>query len=450
MSPDDVSQPAGLLYDGPMVPIAVAPPVSRRPPSVSSSPSPVAPRRAQRRGLDGDPSPAASALVDRLRRGDVGPVLSLRTTLNNCRSADVRAILEVLAESKTVQMLSFGRNDALANSFELVDLLIAALRRGFVWACDWGELAFRADVLDRLVEGLERPPEGGEADIPGTNVAFAFLDVGCGASPEHVARVKQITHKRRTLDKAIPAECISRTQAPWLDSARNFGWVMRSENLTRCFWRPYQEPTFWRRAGFDCPKVPRPEDAPRRWVNPAMRPLAQAFHRGDLSAEALASAFPTTDDDERSAALLRLCLEKAQTLVPRAPSARSKRPAPSWLGCDGCPRWHKVDPVTFSRWRQQLFLCKDIGEVCNSKAALRSRPPDEDAVASAEEAEPEDEGVVNWLGCDTCKQWHVVDEATYQIWEHKQVVTCGNLGQMCRPKRQRTKAPAQGSRHMLL
>jgi hypothetical protein len=226
-------------------------------------------------------------LINRLRANAAGPVVSLRTYLMDCSYADLNGIFLALLECESVHMLSIGRNDALANSQTLAELLAAVLRRGFVWACDWGEIHFRPDVMECLLRGLS-----GIEDSPRSNLAFVFADVGCGVSAEHVARLKQLTRARRLLDKALPVEKIDRTHAPWLETDKVFGWVMRSENLTRCFWRPYQEADFWRRAGFDCQKVSKPDNCLKKWVNPAVTPLSQSFHKGDLDAASIEANFP--------------------------------------------------------------------------------------------------------------------------------------------------------------
>ena len=89
------------------------------------------------RSSGGRPSKTARALAERIRAGREGPVLSLRTKLNNCKAPDVEAVFEAMLECDTVHMISIGRNDALTKSFALVDLLLRVMRLGFVWACDW-------------------------------------------------------------------------------------------------------------------------------------------------------------------------------------------------------------------------------------------------------------------------------------------------------------------------
>jgi len=248
---------------------------------VSTVSSPRLLRRQQMQGC----SPTATRTAERLLAGELGPVFSLRRDLNNCSGADVATVFKALLECESVHMLSIGRNDALAVSTQLAELLVKVLQRGFIWACDWGELHFSKAVMDIIMSGLVCPSTG----APRTNLAFVFLDVHCGIPADTVALLKRLTHERRMLDKGIDAD---RTHAPWLQVDRTFGWIMRSENLTRCFWRPYQEGEFWRRAGFFCPKVSKPKDALKKWVNPAVQSLGEAFHRGDMDAATLARAFP--------------------------------------------------------------------------------------------------------------------------------------------------------------
>jgi len=201
-----------------------------------------------------EPSKQASCIAGKLRSGTIGPVLSFRTDLNNCRAVDVRCVLEALVDCESVHMLSVGRNDALECSPDLVVLLVRVLRCGYIWACDFGELRLRDDVLSLLVSGLQDTTANSESSWkPSTNLAYIFADVGCGLSSDRVLALKELTRARRTIDKSVPPPLVGRLRAPWLQIDNVFGWIMRSENLTRCFWRPYQEPVFWRRAGFRCP-----------------------------------------------------------------------------------------------------------------------------------------------------------------------------------------------------
>merc|ERR1719478_626567 len=124
--------------------------------------------------------------------------------------------------------------------------------------------------MQHIIDGL-RDSNG----APATNLAFVFADVGCGVSPDHITQLKALTRDRRLLDKDIPDEKLSRRAAPWLQVQRVFGWVMNSENLTRCFWRPYQEAEFWRRGGFPCEVAPK---LSRKAVNPTVQELTLRFH----------------------------------------------------------------------------------------------------------------------------------------------------------------------------
>lgn len=42
-----------------------------------------------------------------------------------------------------------------------------------------------------------------------------------------------------------------------------------------------------------------------------------------------------------------------------------------WLGCDECPRWHKVGKSVFELWRNEYFICSDINSKCQSKRLRR-------------------------------------------------------------------------------
>ncbi|CAE7724938.1 unnamed protein product, partial [Symbiodinium microadriaticum] len=115
-------------------------------------------------------SKSALALISQMTAGTVGPVLSLRTSLPGCVGADLHAVLRALENNQDIHFLSIGCNGALATSTSLASLLAQVLRRGFLWACDFGELYFRGDVLEVLLRGLEGP-----AGVPLSNLAFTFI-----------------------------------------------------------------------------------------------------------------------------------------------------------------------------------------------------------------------------------------------------------------------------------
>eukprot|EP00439_Symbiodinium_sp_Y106_P032129 s8401_g3.t2 len=262
-------------------------------------------------------SKSALSLISQMTAGTVGPVLSLRTSLAGCRGADLHAVLRALENNQDIHFLSIGCNGALATSTSLASLLAQVLRRGFLWACDFGELYFRGDVLEVLLRGLEGPAGVG---VPLSNLAFTFIDKGCGINERQVARLKALTRERRLLDKAISSTKVDRTHAAWLDIPRVFGLVMRSKNLTKCFWRPYQEGEFWRRAGFHCSGLRLLPDSAGKRVNPAIQRLTNALHRGNLEPLALQKAFPPGDKGaHRSRELLEAALKRD---LPPAPLPR--------------------------------------------------------------------------------------------------------------------------------
>lgn len=266
------------------------------------------------RARGGEPSLRARELALEIRRGEIGPVLSLRTLLPDCNASDLQEVLTALGDAgNSVHLLSIGCSSALATSPSLASQLVQVLRKGLIWACDFGELYFRWDVLERIINGLEGP--GPEKRLL-SNLAFVFIDRGCGIDAEHVAKLKSLTRRRRMLDKQLPSRQVGRTHAPWLDVPRVFGMVMHSKNLTKCFWRPYQEPDFWRRAGFNCNSARKPTAAPGRWVNPALRRLTATLHRGNLDPVSLQKAFPPGPvGEQRSRALLESSLNRK---LPRA------------------------------------------------------------------------------------------------------------------------------------
>ena len=252
-------------------------------------------------------SKSALSLIAQISARAVGPVLSLRSSLSGCRGTDLHAVFSALEESPDIHFLSIGCNSALASSASLASLLARVLRRGFLWACDFGELYFRGDVLEGLLKGLEGP-----AGAPLSNLAFTFIDKGCGINERQVVRLKNLTRKRRLLDKAISSNKIDRTHAPWLDIPQVFGLVMRSKNLTKCFWRPYQEGEFWRRAGFHCSGLRGQLQSAGKRVNPAIQRLTTAFHRGNLDPLALQKAFPPGEEGLRhSRELLEVALSRS-------------------------------------------------------------------------------------------------------------------------------------------
>eukprot|EP00435_Cladocopium_sp_Y103_P005428 s3602_g1.t2 len=275
----------------------------------------------------GDPSSSATALIQRLGRQEIGPVLSLRSALPGCKGADLHALLSALDGYEHVHFLSFGCNGALASSKSLASLLVQVLQKGFIWACDFGEVYFNEQVFDHLLSALDPPLPAAskrkrkrkrveEQGEPSSNLAFSFADQGCGLKVQQISRLKDLTRRRRLLDKALSWGKVDRslggvrTHAPWLDIPRVFGMVMRSKNLTKCFWRPYQEAEFWRRAGFHCTGGPRLnlQRSGGKRVNPSIRRLTTAMHRGNLEPAALQKAFPPGDEGERrSRELLQTC-----------------------------------------------------------------------------------------------------------------------------------------------
>lgn len=351
----------------------------------------------------------------------------------------------LLEEPGAVHMLSIGRNDALATSPQLMELLLKVLQRGFIWACDFGELSFRSDVLELLVGGLERRHASEEQDKersgPCTNLAFAFIDVGCGVSQKHVARVKTITKEHRMLDKALAEanpSCVGRRCAPWLDIDTVFGMVMRSENLTRCFWRPYQEPLFWRRAGFHCPKVQKPPGAFNKWVHPALRPLQERFHTGNLSADRVGIAFPPGACGLASShALLTQCLHRAAaggaqrvialSMATTIASCATELPE-LWLCCDAtqCERWHRVNAVLYGSWRQRRFTCKDFYLGCKTDLSSCKRFRSTQDLCTVED----ELDLACALGCSGCKASHVVAPAVFERLRDTTFM-CQDVGALC-------------------
>lgn len=373
------------------------------------------------RSSGGRPSKTARALAERIRSGREGPVLSLRTTLQNCKAPDVEAVFEAMLECDTIHMMSIGRNDALAKSFALVDLLLRVMRLGFVWACDWGELCFHPDVMDHLVDGLQD-----DDGSPCTNLAFVFADVGCGVSRENEARLKDLTRHRRLLDKELAPKEVGRTHGPWLDAEKVFGFVMRSENLTRCFWRPYQEAAFWRNAGFPCPTVDKPANALKKWVNPAIQPLCLGFHRGDLDAYSVCEAFPPGKrGDKHSRELLTQCLRG--TALPRSLATANENEEPM----NSAPR----KPVAKAKATAAVSAAAKAAALAKSQqAGLRAGvAQDARALAMAEKLYADRHGqfhVELWLGCEACPGWFVVDSGTYAYWQGRSFV-CRDLSRRC-------------------
>lgn len=440
----------------------------------------------------GDPSAKAKQLALQLRSNLVGPVLSLRTDFQNCSGTDIQVILCALAECKSVHLLSTGRNDALANSTQLGDLLVRALAPGYVWACDWGELCFRCEVIDDIICSLE----GTVDDKPRTNLAFVFADIGCGIAPGYVQRLKDVTRRRRSLDKAVPPQLVGRTRAPWLLVQPIFGWVMRSENLTRCFWRPYQEPEFWRRAGFPCPRTVRPKGpSGNRWVNPMVRPLMRDFQKGESCASTIATLFPPgKEGEDRSAESLQKALQRAKKFPPHphesAKRADGVKTAPCHERCiagkafrpigatiDTCkmnlsdiPPGSKergLSPALLKKSRELLH--KQVGKRMRLLPNVQSRWFRRKSIATAGEVDhrgvatapavkasgltersrrhlertarkkqsqrqmqkPEVACKVDlWIGCDACSQWFQVNRDVYNSWEGEPF-TCTNIGETC-------------------
>lgn len=274
----------------------------------------------------GEPSRSAQEIASRIRANEIGPVLSLRTWLMDCKAADLEHIFAALTDNESVHMLSIGRNDALGSSVDLADMLVRALQRGFIWACDWGELRPAHKVMQRIIDGL-RKPEGGLA----TNLAFVFADPGCGVAPGHIEQLKHFTRERRLLDKDTPAAMVSRTVAPWLQVDEVFGFVMNSENITRCFWRPYQEAEFWRRGGFQCAAASKSKASHRARAVPAsVQCLSDRFHKGTMDAHKLQSEFPPGQrGSDASKSFLARCIAAASSAEPwkRKPQAQSLQPA---------------------------------------------------------------------------------------------------------------------------
>lgn len=258
-------------------------------------------------------------------------MLSLRSELPGCRGADLHALLSALDGYEHVHFLSFGCNGALASSKSLASLLVQVLQKGFIWACDFGEVYFNEEVFDHLLSALDprplRPARKRKTGLeetrePSSNLAFSFADQGCGLKVHQISRLKDLTRRRRLFDKALSWGKVDRTHAPWLDIPRVFGMVMRSKNLTKCFWRPYQEAEFWRRAGFHCTGGPRLnlQRSGGKRVNPSIRRLTTAMRRGNLEPAALQKAFPPGDEGERrSRELLQTCLHLD---LPPAPLPR--------------------------------------------------------------------------------------------------------------------------------
>ncbi|CAE7483900.1 unnamed protein product [Symbiodinium natans] len=260
-------------------------------------------------------SKSALALVAAMGARAVGPVLSLRSSLAGCCGTDLHLVFCALENNEDIHFLSIGCNAALATSSSLASQLAQVLRKGFLWACDFGELYFRGDVLDVLLKGIEGP-----SGAPLSNLAFTFIDKGCGINERQVAKLKCLTRQRRLLDKALSSTKVDRTHAAWLDIPHVFGLVMRSKNLTKCFWRPYQEGEFWRRAGFHCSGLRLQSQSAGKRVNPAIQRLTTALHRGNLDPNGLQKAFPPGEEGRRRS---RELLEQAlQRDLPPAPLPR--------------------------------------------------------------------------------------------------------------------------------
>eukprot|EP00434_Breviolum_minutum_P007786 symbB.v1.2.006872.t1/scaffold382.1/size215954/6 len=284
-------------------------------------------------GFGGEASAATKRLIQLIDGHQIGPVLSLRSSLPEGRGCDLHALLSSLDGYEHLHFLSFGCNTALANSQSLASLLVRVLRKGFIWACDFGELYFKEEVFENLLNELDPATSKGgkigkvkghkkrQIPEPTSNLAFSFADMGCGLKAAQISRLKDLTRRRRLLDKSLSFEKVDRTHAPWLDIPRVFGLVMRSKSLTKCFWRPYQEAEFWRRAGFHCTGCAgRVHRSGGKRVNPSIRRLTTAMHRGNLEPAALQKAFPPGKEGEhRSNELLQHCLKRD---LPPAPLPR--------------------------------------------------------------------------------------------------------------------------------
>ncbi|KAF4750440.1 hypothetical protein FOZ62_006495, partial [Perkinsus olseni] len=115
--------------------------------------------------------------------------------------------------------------------------------------------------------------------------------------------IKDTTRRRRCADKKLLPRQVDRLHGAWLQP-ESFEWIMSSENLTRCFWRPYQERLFWERMGFKVPVVKKGVNDPNKWVNYYVQELTKRFHRGSINA----SMLDNVDPDDRS--YLDDCLEQ--------------------------------------------------------------------------------------------------------------------------------------------
>ena len=156
------------------------------------------------------------------------------------------------------------------------------------------------------------------AHCPATAVAFTFVDAKMGVSEAAIRRIKDATHRRRIYDKARAVYAAYRYNAvlaaqgstvcdamraanehlktnSWLHYS-NHHWILSNENITRCFWRPYQERAFWMLAGYDvlfiststAGKEPR---ARQKWVNPIVQKLGECYKRCNLSSHETCIAF---------------------------------------------------------------------------------------------------------------------------------------------------------------
>lgn len=185
-------------------------------------------------------------------------MLSLRSELPGCRGADLHALLSALDGYEHVHFLSFGCNGALASSKSLASLLVQVLQKGFIWACDFGEVYFNEEVFDHLLSALDprplRPARKRKTGLeetrePSSNLAFSFADQGCGLKVHQISRLKDLTRRRRLFDKDARAVAGHPARLRNGDEVQEFdemflAAVSRSGILAQSWLSLHRRPTF--------------------------------------------------------------------------------------------------------------------------------------------------------------------------------------------------------------
>ncbi|KAF4657663.1 hypothetical protein FOL47_008361 [Perkinsus chesapeaki] len=237
------------------------------------------------------------------------PVFSFRDKVPDPSKSDFLLILSsIRRRGPAIHMLSLGEVTVLGKDIECMAALVDLLKDGYIYACDFGELRFTTEIIRTLLaairgEKTSRPPP--------TNLAFVFLDAALGLTNTQIQDIKETTKRRRSADKKLLPQQVDRLHGAWL-MPECFEWVMASENLTRCFWRPYQERLFWERMGFKVPMVKKGVNDPKKWVNYYVQELTKRFHRGNINA----SMLDTVGPEDRS--YLDECIEQwSRVSLPR-------------------------------------------------------------------------------------------------------------------------------------